>query len=151
MGWGLGGWSDVDRGKVEKWSRHRKQGSCLPLSQVSGSTNSLIVCFVCSDQLCCFLVTVPAGALLPSYQTTSLEPRLSVSDFVLQLWREAARQNLERKAWVRGYQTTVLLYLVLFCINTSHFKNKKFLIAKRFDYPAAVLFSGNREHERYSW
>ena len=39
----------------------------------------------------------------------SLEPRLSVPDFVLQLWRnlrffsKAARENPELKAWVRGY------------------------------------------------
>ena len=30
----------------------------------------------------------------------SLEPRLSVPDFVSQLWRKAARQNLEWKAWL---------------------------------------------------
>ena len=42
-------------------------------AHASGSTNSLIVCFVCSYQLCCFLVTVPAGVLYMSdysYQTT---------------------------------------------------------------------------------
>ena len=35
----------------------------------------------------------------------SLEPRLSVLDFVLQLWKKikAARQNPKWKAWVRGY------------------------------------------------
>ena len=56
----------MDRGEVEEWSRHGKWGSCLPSSHVSASTNSLIVRFVCSYQLCCFLliyVTVPASAL----------------------------------------------------------------------------------------
>ena len=41
----------------------------------------------------------------------SLEPRLSVPDFVSQLWRKiwvlnfskAARQNPEQKAWLRNY------------------------------------------------
>ena len=35
---------------------------------------------------------------------SSLEPRLSVPDFVSQLWRKfkAAKQNPEWKAWVRG-------------------------------------------------
>ena len=32
----------------------------------------------------------------------SFEPRFSVPDFVLQLWRKAVRQNLEQKARVRG-------------------------------------------------
>ena len=46
-------------------------------AHVGGSTNSLIVCFVCSYQLCCFLVTVPADALYMSdysYLDTSLVP-----------------------------------------------------------------------------
>ena len=40
------------------------------------------------------------GDFLPS-----IEPRLSVLDFVSQLWRKvgAVRQNPEQRAWVRGY------------------------------------------------
>ena len=34
-----------------------------------------------------------------SHLYVSLEPRLSVLDFVSQLWRKAARQNQERMAW----------------------------------------------------
>ena len=34
----------------------------------------------------------------------SLEPRLSVLDFVSQLFSKAVRQNLEQKAWVQGYK-----------------------------------------------
>ena len=57
---------------------------------------------------------------------TSLEPRLSVPDFVSQLWRKAtkaarqnperekaARQHRERKPWVRGYR--VWVFLVVRC------------------------------------
>ena len=60
------------------------------------------------------IVTVRKGGLDCS-DFPSLEPRLSVLDFVSQLWRKvgffskAARQNPERKAWVRGYDFPVTL------------------------------------------
>ena len=48
-------------------------------------------------------------SLVASEGYVSLEPRLSILDFVSQLWRKSdfspklrARQNLERKAWVQG-------------------------------------------------
>ena len=79
----------------------------------------------CCDTLCVFIVyTLVLVWLIMSYQHSepehfqllaevrirmcSLEPRFSVPDFVLQLWRKiggfskAARQNPEQKAWVRG-------------------------------------------------
>ena len=37
-----------------------------------------------------------------TWERGSLVPMLSVPDFVSQLWRKAARQNPERRAWERG-------------------------------------------------
>ena len=55
----------------------------------------------------------------------SLEPRLSVPDFVSQLWRKivfskAARQNPERRAWVRGYTRAHTHTCTHTQIHTSH-------------------------------
>ena len=50
----------------------------------------------------------------------SLEPRLSILDFVLQLWffLKAVRQNPEQKDWVWGYISIALcLYVLLFKIS----------------------------------
>ena len=46
-----------------------------------------------------------------SLRLASLEPRLSVPDFVSQLrfFSKAARQNPERKAWVRGYRLAPMI------------------------------------------
>ena len=89
---------------------------------------------------------------------TSLEPRLSILDFTSDFsskqrdkiwnWKPGFGARLEHQVTVS--KLIIYPYLALFCINTSRSK-QKVLTAKRFDYPAAVLFSSNREHERYSW
>ena len=55
---------------------------------------------------------------LQMYKHTSLEPRLSVPDFVSQLWRKIARQNPERKACVWGYKHTCS-FTVCFSVSIS--------------------------------
>ena len=70
---------------------------------------------------------------------TSLEPRLSVPDFVslLRFFSKAARQNPERRAWVRGYVFTLLAlllsqsvsyYIFLHCVHVGHLLQLKYVL-----------------------
>ena len=49
-------------------------------------------------------------------------------------------------------ETCVAIGVVIgpFFVSTLAVQNND-VIAKRFDYPTVVLFSGNKEHEKYSW
>ena len=78
-------------------------------------------------------------SITPTYHTDpSLNPRLSIPDF----FSKAARQNPERRAWVRGYTDPALL---MHCTVSAYSQNRPYL-------PCSVqyLHCSNPQHNSLS-